>query len=46
MTSFAETVPVLMKAKNKDKSNFKVPDDYPKKLQPIYLSTNLRNLPF
>jgi len=46
MTSFAETVPVLMKAKNKDKSNFKVPDDYPKKLQPIYLSSKFKKSTF
>lgn len=38
MTSFAEVVPVLMKAKNKDESNLIVPDDYPTELQPIYLS--------
>lgn len=38
MTSFAEVVPVLMKAQNKDESNLIVPDDYPTELQPIYLS--------
>lgn len=38
MTSFAEVVPVLMKAKNIDESNLIVPDDYPTELQPIYLS--------
>lgn len=38
MTSFDEAIPVVMKAKNKDESNFIVPDDYPKELQPINLA--------
>ena len=46
MTSFAEVVPVLMKTQNKDKSNLKVPDDYPKELQPIYLSPKFNKSTF
>lgn len=40
MTSFAEEVPVLMKSLNKDESNLKVPNNYPKELQPAYLAQN------
>lgn len=40
MTSFAEVIPVLIKAQHKQESNLIVPDDYPKELLPISLAPN------
>lgn len=46
MTSFDETVPVLMKSQNKDESKLKVPADYPKELQPIHLAPSWNKATF